>query len=592
MKYEVLKKQFGYDSFRPGQEEIIDSILAGNDTLAIMPTGAGKSLCYQIPALLLPGITLVISPLISLMKDQVRSLNQNGIRAAYLNSTLSQAQYFKALSLAAQGEYKIIYVAPERLESTSFLRFVNRAEISMVAIDEAHCVSQWGQNFRSSYLKIKDFMEKNSKKWRFCAFTATATKQVEKDVINLLGMKDVHLVKTGYDRENLIFSVEYPSNAFRRLVSFIDQRKGQSGIVYCIRRKDVDELCERLRALGIAAAKYHAGMSDEERNANQEAFIFDQSLIMIATNAFGMGIDKPDIRFVVHYSMPSSLENYYQEAGRAGRDGQSAECILFYKPKDEQVLRYFIENQDFEGINEEEKRARIAKDWRRLEAMKGYALCQECLRHYILRYFGESSKKDCGACSNCMHEYELVDITKSVHTILAAMKSLHEKFGSTVTLHFVKGSRTSQMDKYHLQEREFYGSLKDHSMKQLQDILRYMFQDGLIESSNDAYRILHSTPKGRDFFKRPFALTMRQYKKAQFAEQQEDEVFEKLRALRFELSRKFKVPPYAIFPDRTLREMAEVRPTDKKEMLSISGIGEVKFKKFGRYFIKVFQAKI
>ncbi|WP_289117640.1 DNA helicase RecQ [uncultured Dubosiella sp.] len=589
MKYDVLKKQFGYDTFRPGQEEIIDAILAGQDTLAIMPTGAGKSLRYQIPALMLPGITLVVSPLISLMKDQVRSLNQNGIRAAYLNSTLTPGQYAKALALAQRGEYKIIYVAPERLESASFLRFVDQADISMVAIDEAHCVSQWGQNFRPSYLRIKSFFETHSKRWRFCAFTATATAQVERDMIELLGMRDPQVVKTGYDRKNLFFAVEYPANSFSRLLELVRQRFSQSGIIYCIRRKDVEMLCEKLQQAGVPATRYHAGLSDEERNANQEDFIFDRKPVMVATNAFGMGIDKPDVRYVIHYSMPSSLENYYQEAGRAGRDGQAAECILFYHAKDERVLRFFIENQDFDGVDEAEKKERIAKDWRRFEAMKSYALCPDCLRHAILAYFGEPSPIRCEACSNCLHEYETVEISESVHTILGAIKSVRQKFGATLVLSLVKGSRSQKIEQYHLDQSAFYGNLSGFTMRQLQDILRFMVQDGLVETTSDTYRLLKITPKGNVFFKQPASLTMRQYKKAEAAQAAADDVFEGLRAIRTRLSKKYRVPPYAIFNDRTLREMASARPQNKAEMLAISGVGEVKYKKFGRYFVAFFQ---
>lgn len=589
MKYEILKKQFGYDTFRPGQEEIIDAIMQGRDTIAIMPTGAGKSICYQIPALMLEGITLVISPLISLMKDQVRSLNQNGIRAAYLNSTLTLGQYRKALMLAAQGEYRIIYVAPERLESESFLRFVQQARIAMVAVDEAHCVSQWGQNFRPSYLKIREFMQKYSRQWRFCAFTATATKQVEEDMIELLGMRSPYIVKTGYDRKNLFFSVEYPANSFLRLLELVRQRSGQSGIIYCIRRKDVEELCEKLCAAGIHATRYHAGLSDEERNANQEDFIFDRCPVMVATNAFGMGIDKPDVRYVIHYSMPSSLENYYQEAGRAGRDGQSAECILFYKAADERVLQFLLENQDFGDIDETQRKERIAKDWRRLEAMKGYALTQACLRHTILTYFGEDSPEQCGACSNCMHEYELIEISESVHTILGAIKSVRQKFGSTIVLSLVKGSRSARIGQYGLDQSAFYGSLSSLTMHQLQDILRFMIQDGLVETTADTYRVLRITPKGSRFFAHPSSLTMRQYKKGKEPDTQDDEVFEQLRAVRLRLSRKYRVPPYAIFTDRTLHEMVQQRPGTKGEMLAISGVGEVKYRKFGRYFTALFK---
>lgn len=406
-KYEVLRKYFGYDSFRDGQESLIDGLLSGKDVFGIMPTGAGKSMCYQIPALMFRGITLVISPLISLMKDQVAALNQAGVYAAYLNSSLTQGQYFKALDFARKGKYKIIYVAPERLLTESFLGFALNADISFISVDEVHCVSQWGQDFRPGYLKIVEFIDRLPRRPIVGAFTATATKEVRDDVMRILKLKDPKIVTTGFDRKNLFFYVRHVKDKKTELLKLLREHYGDSGIIYCITRKLVEEVYEMLSERGLEVSKYHAGMSDEERRRNQEEFTYDRTHIMVATNAFGMGIDKPDVRFVVHYNMPKNMESYYQEAGRAGRDGEKADCYLLYSPKDVHINQFFIENnRENEELSETELEAVMEKDRERLKKMVFYCHTKYCYRQYMLNYFGEKADNFCGECGNCIRKLE------------------------------------------------------------------------------------------------------------------------------------------------------------------------------------------
>lgn len=406
-KYDVLKKYFGYDSFRDGQEALIDGLLEGRDVFGVMPTGAGKSMCYQLPALMFKGITLVVSPLISLMKDQVAALNQAGVYAAYLNSSLTQGQYFKALDFAKKGKYKIIYVAPERLLTDSFLGFAVNADISFVSVDEVHCVSQWGQDFRPSYLKIVAFLDMLPRRPVVGAFTATATKEVRDDVMRILKLNNPKIVITGFDRKNLAFYVKHAKDKKAALLKLLREHYGDSGIVYCITRKQVEEVYEMLSERGMEVSRYHAGMPDEERRRNQEEFSYDRTRIMVATNAFGMGIDKPDVRFVVHYSMPKNMESYYQEAGRAGRDGEKADCYLLYSPQDVHTNRFFIENnRENDELSEAELESVMEKDRERLKKMVFYCHTKYCYRRYMLNYFGEKAESFCGGCGNCIKKLE------------------------------------------------------------------------------------------------------------------------------------------------------------------------------------------
>ncbi len=406
-KYGILKRYFGYDAFRDGQESLIDGMLAGRDVFGIMPTGAGKSICYQLPALMLRGITLVISPLISLMKDQVAALNQVGVYAAYLNSSLTQGQYFKALDFARKGKYKIIYVAPERLLTDSFLDFAVNADISCISVDEVHCVSQWGQDFRPGYLKIVDFIDRLPKRPVVGAFTATATKEVRDDVMRILKLNNPKIVTTGFDRKNLSFYVKHAKDKKAELLGILRKHYGESGIIYCITRKLVDEVYGMLSERGVEVSRYHAGMTDEERCRNQEAFIYDRTHVMVATNAFGMGIDKPDVRFVIHYNMPKNMESYYQEAGRAGRDGEKADCYLLYSPQDVHTNQFFIENnRENEELSDTEREHVMEKDRERLKKMVFYCHTKYCYRKYMLNYFGEKADSFCGGCGNCIRKLE------------------------------------------------------------------------------------------------------------------------------------------------------------------------------------------
>ena len=412
-KYGVLKEYFGHDSFRNGQEDIIDNILAGRDTLGIMPTGAGKSVCYQVPALMLDGITVVVSPLISLMKDQVNALVSAGISAACINSSLTKEEYAEVFRGAFRGAYKIIYAAPERLDTEYFLRLASQVRISMVTVDEAHCVSQWGQDFRPSYLRIIEFIEKLPTRPIVSAFTATATADVRDDIIKILRLNDPFTVTTGFDRKNLSFAVMQPTGKYEALKSLLSGYKERSGIVYCLSRRNVEDVCERLCRDGFSATRYHAGLTDEERQRNQDDFIYDRKQIMVATNAFGMGIDKSDVRFVIHYNMPKNIESYYQEAGRAGRDGEPAECTLLYSGKDVSTNSFMIDKsyEENEELPQSQRDMIYERDKQRLRAMTFYSTTTGCLREYILRYFGETAPNYCGNCSSCLNGFETVDIS-------------------------------------------------------------------------------------------------------------------------------------------------------------------------------------
>lgn len=592
MKYEILKSYFGYPSFREGQEEAIDALLQKKDVLAIMPTGAGKSICYQVPSLLLTGVTIVISPLISLMKDQVQALNASGIRAAYLNGTLTFPQYKKAIQLAGQGEYKIIYVAPERLDHPLFLKMLSKIEVSLIAIDEAHCVSQWGQNFRPSYLLIKSFIESFPKRPRIGAFTATATHKVESDMIELLGLKNVQTINTGYDRKNLFFSIERPKNKEQRLFEIVEAKKDSSGIIYCTTRKDVETICQALNAKGIKATRYHAGLSSEERSGNQEAFLYDVIPWIVATNAFGMGIDKSNVRTVIHYSIPASLENYYQEAGRAGRDGEESECILFYSPKDERTILFLIDHQEYaESLDDQEIQTRQEQEKARFAKMKGYALTSTCLRAYILHYFGQQTLTSCDHCSNCTQEHEMLDVKEETSSFLKAILETKERYGSQLIMQMLKGSKAEKIVRYQFDRLPSYGALKEKTQDFIRSLFYFLQEEGLIEIVEAPYPVLKLSKAGYHFLKEPDTLYMPIFKEEEVLQEKEDALFLQLKALRMHLSKKFRIPPYMIFPDRTLKELAFKKPLNKEQMLKVNGVGEAKYKKFGRYFVQFFRSQ-
>ena len=591
-KYQILKQYFGYDSFRDGQELLIDGILQGRDVLGIMPTGAGKSLCYQVPALMLPGITLVVSPLISLMKDQVGALNSVGIHAAFLNSSLTYGQYRKALEYAKAGRYPIIYVAPERLVTEEFLDFARTAKISMVAVDEAHCVSQWGQDFRPHYLHIREFLKEMPQRPIVSAFTATATTQVKEDILQLLDMKDPYTITTGFDRKNLYFAVEKPKDKYQALLHYVKQHTEDAGIVYCLSRKTVEEVCDRLCADGFAATRYHAGLSDAERMNNQDDFIYDRKTIMVATNAFGMGIDKSNVRFVVHFNMPKNMESYYQEAGRAGRDGEQADCILLYSGKDVRLNQFLIEQGSGHEDMEEAVRMELQqKEKERLKSMTFYCTIPSCLRHYMLKYFGEESDGFCGSCSNCLTQYEECDIRMEASRLVECIRHSGERFGKTMIVDIVKGSANAKIKSYHLDRNPAYGSLKDSSRNHLYEILQHLQFQGILKQSEDGYSVLSIHQEELLPTDGPLMMKIVKEKQVQNPVVQTDSgdnrLFELLRICRSQLARKAHVPPYMVFSDKTLHDMCAKAPHSREEMLGVSGVGEVKYDKYGEAFLKV-----
>ncbi len=604
-KYEILRKYFGYDTFRNAQETLIDNILEGKDTLGIMPTGAGKSLCYQIPALLMDGITLVISPLISLMKDQVGSLNQAGIHAAFLNSSLTVNQYYKALGFAKQGRYPIIYVAPERLVTEEFLDFALNSNIVMVAVDEAHCVSQWGQDFRPSYLKIVEFIKKLPKRPIVSAFTATATKEVRDDIIDILELQSPMVITTGFDRRNLYFGVMTVKDRYSAIKNYLEIHNSDSGIIYCLTRKQVEEVCERLIKDGFLVTRYHAGLSDEERRKNQDDFIYDRIPIMISTSAFGMGIDKSNVRFVLHYGMPKNIESYYQEAGRAGRDGEPAECILYYSSRDVITNQLFIDNnQDNIELDEVTRAIVKERDRERLKKMTFYCFTNECLRDYILKYFGEYGSNYCGNCSNCLTQFEQVDVTEIARALISCVESSRQRYGTTVIIDTVHGANTAKIKSYRMNENPYYSVLSKVPTYRIRQVLNYLQLEEYLFITSDDYAVVKLGVKAKEIDNKQIIMKLakesdRETKevkskskkskadilgKEQFTKNEES-LFEKLRGLRTEIAREEKVPPYIVFSDKTLTHMCIVKPKSKQEMLKVSGVGEFKFEKYGERFL-------
>ena len=593
-KFEVLKRYFGYSAFRSGQEKLVDSLLAGQDVLGIMPTGAGKSLCYQIPAIMMDGITLVISPLISLMKDQVNALVQQGVSAAYLNRSLNEAQYRKALANAVNGKYKIIYVAPERLESGSFLRFAMNAEISMIAVDEAHCVSQWGQDFRPSYLNIDSFISKLDRRPVTGAFTATATKEVKNDIIRLLDLKAPVEVTTGFDRPNLFFSVLRPQNKSAKLLGLIRERNGQSGIVYCSTRKKVEEVCGLLNNSGISATRYHAGLTDEERVKNQDDFVYDRKTVMVATNAFGMGIDKSDVRFVIHYNMPKNIESYYQEAGRAGRDGVDADCILLYAKADVNTCRYFIENiDDNEELSADQKEFFRKREEERLKQMVFYCTTGDCLRGYMLKYFGDRAKDCCGKCSNCLTEFETVDVTVEAQKILSCIIRTGQNYGVKMITDVLRGSSSERITRARLDRQSTFGIMKDLSVAGIKYIIEKLEEQGYIISVGAGMPILRVTEMSYPILRGNASVKIRKARHLRSRAPKTElravdpELFDALKAVRTQFAKKKGVPAFVIFSDATLADMCLVMPTTEKEFLSVSGVGANKLEKYGEAFLRV-----
>ena len=593
-KEEALKTYFGYDAFRGGQEPVIDTLLSGRDALAIMPTGAGKSVCYQVHALLLTGITLVISPLLSLMRDQVTQLEQMGVPAAFLNSSLTFRQYLLALSRAKEGRYKIIYVAPERLETEGFLDFACHADISLVAVDEAHCISQWGQDFRPSYLHIPAFLEKLGRRPPLGAFTATATPEVREDIEKLLGLRDPLRVTTGFDRKNLYFEVQEPADKRSALLELVRSRPDKCGIVYCSTRKTVEEVCGLLQEAGVSATRYHAGLEPEERQRNQEDFLYDRARVMVATNAFGMGIDKSDVRYVIHYNMPKDIESYYQEAGRAGRDGLPSSCILLYSGRDVRTAQFLIEHgESREELDAETAERLRERDMLRLRKMVGYCRTRRCLRQYILQYFGETAPDTCDTCWNCLHNFEEVDIGREARAILRCVMETGQHFGVSVIAETLCGAESDKVRKYHMDEEATYGLLRDMTQKEVRDRIRFLIDEGVLALSPGPYPVVLLGERAEDAVLG--GLYMRTVKEERPSVRRpvpeeldgaQAELFGRLRALRARLARRQGIPAYAVFSDKTLRELAVVRPRTLEELKSVSGIGDAKARKYGKQVLE------
>ncbi|MCC8097091.1 MAG: DNA helicase RecQ [Eubacterium sp.] len=627
-KLQVLKDYFGNSSFRRGQENIIDAILEGKDVLGIMPTGSGKSVCYQIPAVIMEGITLVISPLISLMRDQVTALIQTGIPAAYLNSSLTPGQFSKALSRAAAGAYKIIYVAPERLESFDFLSFAVNSVISMVTVDEAHCVSQWGQDFRPSYLKITDFVNKLPRRPVVAAFTATATRTVKNDIINHLNLDNPLKVSTGYNRENLYFGVRKPKNKLSELINIINSHRDQNGIVYCFTRKTVEQVYEELCERGINAAKYHAGLTDKERRENQDDFIYDRKNIIVATNAFGMGIDKSNVRYVVHYNMPKDIESYYQEAGRAGRDGEPSDCILLYSDQDVVINKYLIDMPDNNPeIDPETKYLLKKREYERLNIMEGYCRAKGCLRRYILNYFGEALKDDCRNCSYCGTDFIQKDITEEAEAVVKCVSDYNERYGIMIIRDTLKGSRSARSKRVKAENQMSYGVMGSKTLTELNELLNTLIDNDVIILEGE-YPVIKLTDIGREVLKGERKVVVKaertvenkavlsekkttSKRKSKEAEENkreneikkseeieslpvyeetdvpktlQEKLFDELKKLRIKLAGDLGLPPYIIFSDKSLLDMGVKLPTNDVEFLEISGVGQEKLKKYGKDF--------
>ena len=611
---DALKKYFGYADFRSGQAGVIEAVLSRRDALAVMPTGAGKSLCYQIPGIVLPGTAIVVSPLVSLMGDQVRALTQAGVRAAFLNSTLSPAQQERVIDRAHAGEFDIIYVAPERLVDTRFARFAQTALISLIAVDEAHCVSQWGQDFRPSYLQIGDFIASLPTRPAVCALTATATERVRDDIVRLVGLSDPYRVVTGFDRPNLFFSVERlePKKKLARIAAYALSHEGDSGIVYCSTRKETESVRDALVAAGVRATCYHAGLDPAVRSENQRAFIDDDAPVMVATNAFGMGIDKSNVRYVIHHNMPASIEAYYQEAGRAGRDGLPSECFLLWSEKDLSTCRFFIEQESGNEELSPEEREQVRQARRRmLAAMEGYCLTCGCLREYLLRYFGEEAvggQPTCGNCGNCTGDYERVDVTSEARAVMRCVQELRGEFGKGMVADVLRGANTEKIRSFGLDSANAYGTLSQASAAHLKEVIELLVAGRYLDVSEGRFPKMGFGPDFRAAAAPGFSLEMKRVPRRKEragisgggahafgssgtgsrgfgAPGDTSDLFERLRALRKRLASEQGIAPYMVFSDATLRDMCERLPRTDAEFLEVNGVGQAKLERFGDEFL-------
>lgn len=598
--HNILKQYFGYDSFREGQERLIDEILAGGDVLGIMPTGAGKSLCFQVPALAMEGLTLIVSPLISLMKDQVNALTQAGISAAFINSSLSERQIQKALTNAANGAYKLIYIAPERLLSSDFIYFCRSVRISMLTVDEAHCISQWGQDFRPSYSAIPEFIKQLNSRPVISAFTATATPIVRDDIINKLALDKPTVLVAGFDRPNLRFDIKKPKDKFAALMSFLENKKNMSGIVYCTTRNAVEEVCDRLIENGYSASGYHAGLPDYTRSTNQDDFLHDRVNVMVATNAFGMGIDKSNVSFVVHYNMPKDIEAYYQEAGRAGRDGGDADCLLLYSGQDINTNMFLIENGvSGEHASPEKEREIKERAIKRLHEMSLYCKTSECLRSYILKYFGEAPQGYCGNCMNCDADFEEADITTDAQKIISCVARMKERFGMNMIIDVLRGKRNARVLTFGLDKLSTFG-ISNKTAEELGEIMNHMILEGYISKTVSKFPLIRLGPRAGEVLQQGSTILMKtalkqadedgSYKysknKKPMASVNND-LFAALKELRLKIAKEQAVPAFVVFPDSSLIDMCMKLPINEDEFLEISGVGKMKAERYGRGFLEV-----
>ncbi|MBM7607712.1 ATP-dependent DNA helicase RecQ [Lysinibacillus composti] len=570
----ILKDYFGYDSFRKGQHEVIQNVLNGQDTLCVMPTGGGKSLCYQVPALALDGTTIVISPLISLMKDQVDLLRANGIQAAFINSSLTPSEIDETMMNVRNGEVKLLYIAPERLEMDSFCMALSQLNVPLIAIDEAHCISQWGHDFRPSYRAISKVLKLWNTKPTIIALTATATPTVSEDICQVLHIESEDTFITGFARDNLTFKVLVGENREKFIKNYLENNKNESGIIYAATRKAVDSLYELLLKFGISVAKYHAGMSEAERNDEQNRFLADQAQLMIATNAFGMGINKTNVRYVIHYQMPRNMESYYQEAGRAGRDGLPSECILLYSPSDEQTQRFLIDQS--------RDPSRIPLELEKLQRMVDYCHTEMCLQLYILQYFGEEVEVTCERCGNCCDERPSVEVTEDAQRVLSCVVRMGQKFGKTITSQVLAGSKNKKVEGFrHLST---FGILKKMSAKEIANFIEFLIAERILLVHPGQFPTIYVSEDGKDVLlgKRKVS---RRVQTVKAVVKQDDPLFEKLRGLRREIAEREGVPPFVVFSDKTLRDMCEKQPIDEVGFLEVSGVGQNKLEKYGELFI-------
>ena len=596
---EALRQYFGHSDFRRGQRKLIEAVLGGRDVLGVMPTGGGKSMCYQIPALCLGGTTLVISPLISLMKDQVAALTDAGVPAGYINSSLSGEELRDVYRRAYNGEYRLLYVAPERLGAPGFVKLAQTISIPLIAVDEAHCISQWGQDFRPSYLEIADFIDALPQRPVTAAFTATATARVQEDIGRLLRLRGPLREVTGFDRPNLYFEVRTPRSKNGTILALVRERVGRCGIVYCATRAAVERVCQSLQDAGIPATRYHAGLDEEERRRNQDDFQFDRRTVMVATNAFGMGIDKSNVSYVIHYNMPKSLEAYYQEAGRAGRDGEPADCILLFAPADVETARFLIDNGGSDALSEEEAALVRRRDMERLQAMVGYCRTAKCLRGYILDYFGQPHADACGSCGNCRAKYRAEDITTHAQMILSCAVRIRDALGygvgKTLLIQVLRGSRDQRVLQLRLDKLPTYGLLAELPESAVRARVEYLEMEGYLKTDPDHGALL-LTPQAREVLFRGKTLTMpvrieqEERAKAGALPPADADLFQALRATRAQIARRRGVPAYVVFSDATLTDMARRAPRTMADFLEVSGVGQTKARQYGEAFLETIAA--